>query len=100
MAPAVGYLESIIPFWPDLFSQDALSILEATYLASPAKAENNLGWKTRDLEIGMRETFDWIGSELQPFTLTQSQKTKIGVTVLGAAIGLMLLWLTKRQRRS
>jgi dihydroflavonol-4-reductase len=99
LAPVAALLELILPAWPDLLSRDAIAILDATYIASSAKAEKNLGWKTRDLEIGMRETFDWIGMTSQPFALTQGQRSQISISVIGAALGLLLVWMLIHRRK-
>ena len=45
---------------PKLFSRDSAAILEATYMVLADKAQFQLGWNTRPIEIDMCETIDWI----------------------------------------
>jgi hypothetical protein len=40
-----------------MLSQDGANFMGAAYLASSAKAQQELGWHTRPLEEGLRETF-------------------------------------------
>jgi nucleoside-diphosphate-sugar epimerase len=97
-APLMGVIGRFVPL-PELFSQDSLSILSATYTARADKARSELGWQPRPLEEGMRETFEWIRqAEAQPAQVLASTK-RIGILAASAGFGLFFLWLLSRKRR-
>jgi len=48
-------LGRVLPLPPD-YSGESLRASVATYLGSPARAEQELGWSARDLDEGLRET--------------------------------------------
>jgi len=58
-APLIGAIGSVIPL-PMMFSEDATRALGATYMARADKAREELGWQTRPLREGMRETLNLI----------------------------------------
>ncbi|HEX9029606.1 MAG TPA: NAD-dependent epimerase/dehydratase family protein [Anaerolineales bacterium] len=91
-APLMAAIEELLPL-PQLFSRDAVAILDATYTARADKARQQLGWRTRSLPEGMRETFD---SYSKPNLLSLPDRVfrkQAAGLALGAAIGLLLVWL-------
>jgi dihydroflavonol-4-reductase len=97
-APVVGVLSQTLPL-PDVYSEDAVNILDATYMARSDKARAELGWQTRPLQTGMLETFNWI-KETEPVKESQSTREKqmAGVALL-AASALLILWLIDRRKK-
>ena len=56
MAGCMGLIEKIVPL-PESYTAEAIRVVSGvTYLGSSAKAERELGFKTRPLEEGLRET--------------------------------------------
>ena len=98
LAPLVGAAGSVLPL-PATFSQEAINILGATYIARSDKARAQLGWQTRPLHTGMLETFAWIEeTETARPSLPKREKQAAGL-VLVAALVLLLLWLFGRRRK-
>ena len=58
-APLMGAIGSVIPL-PMMFSEEATRSAGATYMARADKARAELGWQTRPLREGMRETLSLI----------------------------------------
>jgi dihydroflavonol-4-reductase len=52
-------MRNIVPL-PNLLSPDGARLAGATYLAYAEKARKELGWNSRSVEVGFKETFDWI----------------------------------------
>ncbi|MFO7625301.1 MAG: hypothetical protein R6V73_13205 [Anaerolineales bacterium] len=69
-----------------------------TFLASSAKAQQELGWQTRPLEDGFRETFAHIAASRQPILAATPQQKKAAALITGAALGL-LLWQRRNRSR-
>lgn len=97
-APVMGRVGSVLPL-PELFSEEAVASLGATYMARSDKARTELGWTTRPLQTGMLETFDWIAqTEPEKTTVLQQEKKVAGVALLAAAV-LFLWWYLSQQNR-
>lgn len=97
--PLVGSLSNMIPI-PPIFSEEAIKILNANYTARSDKARQELGWETRSLRHGFQETFESIAETLpepRPAPLVRRQAAGIAA---GAALGLLIVWLLTRRRRS
>jgi len=99
-APLMAALSSVVTI-PPILSRDAIAILEATYIARSDKARSQLGWQTRPLIDGMRETFEWIAQTTQPvqINIPPARRRQIAAIALGAALGLLSIWLLRRRRR-
>jgi dihydroflavonol-4-reductase len=98
-APLVGPLSKIIPI-PSIFSEEAIKILGASYTARSDKAHAELGWEPRSLREGFQETFESVAKGLPesgPAPLVRRQTAGIA---LGAALGLLIVWLLVRRRRT
>lgn len=100
LAPVVGALEQVLPL-PKLVNEDAVKVLGVTYIARSEKAHRELGWFAREPEEGFRQTFDWIAGRTQPPGPPSVRRKRAASFSLGAAIGLLLVWLyfqyTKRR---
>ena len=94
--PLVEIAGQILPI-PGLFSRDTLAILDASYTARADKARERLGWKTRPVEEGMRQTFEWIAQAQESDAPGERSKRIMAGLALGAAFGLLFLWLTTRK---
>lgn len=57
LARAMSVLETFVRV-PDTYTAESLRVLTATYLASSAKAERELGFTARSLEDGLRPTLE------------------------------------------
>ncbi|PIE81548.1 MAG: epimerase [Chloroflexi bacterium] len=97
-ASSVGALSKILPL-PEVFSEDSIKILGATYIAQANKAKTELGWQTRPLRAGMIETFEWI-KETEPERASQLSREKqlAGFAIIGAVL-LLFTWLLGRRRQ-
>ena len=97
-APLVGVLSQTLPL-PETYSEDAVNILDATYIARADKARAELGWQTRPLQTGMLETFTWI-KETEPVKESDSnlEKQVAGMALLAASV-LLVLWLVGRRKK-
>jgi nucleoside-diphosphate-sugar epimerase len=99
LAPLLGAIESIIPL-PELFSQEAITILGVSYLGRADKAREGLGWTNRTMQIGMSETFRWIDeNETPPKPILADRERKVAGLALAAAALVLLLWLLGRRRK-
>ncbi len=90
----VAALISTLPLSP-LSSKEIIGILGETFMARADKAREELGWQTRPLPQGMRETFAWIAST--PRLDTPGRKTWgwAVLSLLALAI-LIAVWLLSR----
>jgi len=100
LAPLVGKISMAVPL-PEVVSQDTLSILDATYIASAEKARRQLGWETRPLIDGFRETFEWIASRTRPLPILSSRTTRRqwAAIALGAGIGALATWMLYQRKK-
>ncbi len=96
--PPARFLGDRIPGWPELFSADAVRIMGASYAARADKARAGLGWQTRPIEVGLRQTLDWIAAKTQAEPLLNPRQKRIATLSLLAALGLISL-RRKRHRR-
>ncbi|MEZ4591108.1 MAG: NAD-dependent epimerase/dehydratase family protein [Chloroflexota bacterium] len=96
-APVMGAVGSVLPL-PELFSEEAVGSLGASYMARSDKARTELGWTTRPLQTGLLETFDWIARTEQENAPEQQERKWAGYALLAAA-GLFLLWYLGRRKR-
>ena len=88
-APLMRSLARFAPV-PTLFSDEAIRSLGATYTAGAAKARLELGWETRPVEEGMRETLEWIRQ-------TTPASPRPMPVLVGAAVGAAAgLWAARR----
>ena len=93
LAPLAREAQKMLPL-PPMLSQDGANFMGATYLASSAKAQQELGWQTRPLEEGFRETFAYIAERHKSLLpLTSLQKRAAALVVAAAAAAL--LWRKK-----
>lgn len=97
LAPLVGSMEGKLHL-PDMFSEEAIRMLSATYSARSDKARSELGWRPRPPQAGMVETFEWI-AEQNAVDAGSSNQKNIAQYALGAALVLFLLWLLTRRRK-
>ena len=96
-APVVGAMGSVLPL-PELFSEEAVGSLGASYMARSDKARTELGWTTRPLQTGLLETFDWIARTEQENAPEQQERKLAGYALLAAAV-LLLLWYLGRKKK-
>lgn len=61
-AGPVDFAGRFLPL-PNLISRDGIMILNASFTGCGAKAVKQLGWRSRPLDQGFRETFNWIASQ-------------------------------------
>jgi nucleoside-diphosphate-sugar epimerase len=94
LAPVMDAVGSVAPL-PRLFSGEALGAMGVTYMGRADKARAELGWKTRPLQAGMLETFEWIAASTPPPALDKRQQRIAGVALLAAA-ALFIAWLLSR----
>jgi nucleoside-diphosphate-sugar epimerase len=96
--PVIGAADALLPL-PEMFSQEAVNELGATYMAAANKARAQLGWQPRSLHEGMTETFRWIAEETKDMPpVIGEQEKKIAAIALGTAVFLFLLYLVTRKR--
>jgi nucleoside-diphosphate-sugar epimerase len=97
LAPLFEILGNIVPL-PALFSADAARVLGVTYMGRSDKARSELGWRTRSMQEGMSQTFDWI-AETTPYEPVAGVRERqiAGFALLAAAV-LLFLWLLDRKR--
>jgi nucleoside-diphosphate-sugar epimerase len=98
-APLGGLINKLLP--SSVFSEEGIRSLGATYMARSDKARAQLGWTSRPLQVGMKETFDWIirteGEQHTP-DADHLPRQIAGVALLAAGV-LLLVWLLGRRRR-
>ncbi len=84
-----------------VFSKEGASLVGATYMARSDKAREALGWKTRPLQLGMLETFEWIAAteDQRKTAIVQRREERAAKLVLFAAFILFMAWLFTRRRK-
>jgi nucleoside-diphosphate-sugar epimerase len=97
LAPVIGALECVVPL-PSLFCRDSVAILGTTYVAKGDKAKAELGWSPRPIRKGMLETFYAIAGALPPTPPVSVRRKRTILLLLGAALGVLAVWLLQRQR--
>jgi nucleoside-diphosphate-sugar epimerase len=60
--PLMALLERLIPL-PDMLSGEAVRAVGSTWIVSCKKAQDELGWKPRPVEEGLKLTFDWLNKK-------------------------------------
>jgi len=100
LTPVVNALGNRLPL-PEVFSRDALAILDASYQGRSDKAIAELGWTRRPLALGFRETFEYIAGTTSPSIVPHGSfnRRKTAALALGAGIGALLVWLWLYQKR-
>lgn len=58
--PVLGVVGKVLPLQGD-YTAEAMRVARASYLATPAKAQRELGWTFRSLHAGLRETAEAAG---------------------------------------
>lgn len=98
LAPVVGSLGNALGL-SETYSEESFRNLGSTQMGRSDKARAQLGWKTRSLDVGMRETLAWVGqmSQAEPGGLSEQQKQVAQVALIAAAV-LFILWLLGRKR--
>ncbi len=91
---AVG---EVIPL-PELLSADAIRVLGATYMGSSIKAREELGWSTRPLEEGLRETFSALSRQPRKIAVFSPNQARAAVILSLAGLMVILLMWRRRQR--
>lgn len=83
------------------FSKEGAAIAGATYMARSDKARQELGWRTRPLQTGMLETFDWITvtEDVQDTTKVRQREERIAQLAMFTAALLLIAWLFSRGRK-
>jgi dihydroflavonol-4-reductase len=97
LAPLMAQLARYLPV-PGILSRDAIAILDVTYIASPAKAQSELGWEVRGVREGLAETLDWMmGQTSAPLISASQRKQAAGLALLAGMLGLAVWLLTRRR---
>ena len=60
--PLMALLEKVIPL-PDMLSGEAVRAVGSTWIVSCKKAQDELGWRPRPAEEGLKLTFDWLNKK-------------------------------------
>jgi nucleoside-diphosphate-sugar epimerase len=60
--PLMALLERFIPL-PAMLSGEAVRSVGTTWIVSCKKAQDELGWKPRPVEEGLKLTFDWLNKK-------------------------------------
>lgn len=83
------------------FSKEGTAFVGATYMARSDKAREELGWRTRSLQTGMLETFEWIAEteDERKTEITRRREEQIAWLVLISAVFLFITWLVTRSRK-
>ena len=95
-APVLGSLSAVLPL-SEMYSEESINMLGATYMARSDKARAKLGWRTRSLQEGMTETFAWIAQTSKAAPPAAARNQKIALVALAAAFVLLLWWLLGRR---
>lgn len=91
LSPIVESLSSMVNM-PPIFAAEATNRFGATYMASSAKAKQELGWSPRSLHLGMLETFNHIESNTIAPT-DRKKEQQIAIVALTTAVVLLIAWL-------
>lgn len=96
LAPVAGKLQPALSL-PQMFGEDMVRMMGVSYAGRADKARDELGWRSRPLQTGMLDTFEWIVAT-EPANAGQSEK-RAATAILLAAVVLLLLWLRGRGRK-
>ena len=71
-------------------------------MARSDKAREKLGWKTRPLQLGMLETFEWIAAteDQRKTDIVRRREEQIARLALFTSILLLAVWLFSRRRKN
>ena len=58
----MAVIEKVVPL-PALLSGEAIRTVGVTWIVSCKKAQEELGWKPRPIEEGLKLTFDWLNEK-------------------------------------
>lgn len=97
-APIMEALNQIVSL-PPMLSGESVRMLDASYIARADKARAELDWKPRSLEDGMRQTFEHIARVEPPPAPPSVQRKRIASFALGAALGLLLVWMLNQRNK-
>lgn len=83
------------------FSGEGASMVGSTYMARSDKARQELGWKTRPLQTGMLETFEWIAAteDERKTAVVRRREEQIARLAMFSAMLLFIAWLVSRRRK-
>jgi nucleoside-diphosphate-sugar epimerase len=96
--PVIGALAALLPLL-EMFSQESVNLLGATYMAAANKARAKLGWQPRSLHEGMTETFEWIAAETaDDVPVIGEKERKVATVALGTDVVLICLYLLTRNK--
>lgn len=101
-APLLEVVGHYVPL-PPLISRDAVAVLDATYGGRANKAHRELGWGTRSLVDGLRDTFAAMAEEqaqrqAQPDSAAVRKRQAAGI-ILASGVALFVLWLISRRKK-
>lgn len=85
-----------------VISREGASLIGATFMTRSDKAREELGWKTRPLQLGMSETFAWIAAtedQRKTDTVSRRERQAAGLALFASLI-LLFAWLFSRRRNS
>jgi nucleoside-diphosphate-sugar epimerase len=60
--PLMALIEKVVPL-PAMLSSEAVRAVGSTWIVSCRKAQEELGWKPRPIEEGLKLTFDWLNKK-------------------------------------
>jgi dihydroflavonol-4-reductase len=82
------------------FSKEGAAFVGATYMARSDKARKELGWRTRSLQTGMLETFEWIAEteDDRKTDIVRKREEQLGRLVLVSAVILLIAWIITRRK--
>ena len=104
-----GFVRPLIPIvksigeWIDLpllVKPETLALMGRSYLAQSTKAEEELGWRSRPVQVGFLETFAALASEAADHPRPITREREVATIALGAALVLLLGWLLHRWRKN
>jgi nucleoside-diphosphate-sugar epimerase len=100
-APLMGAVGAVAAV-PEMVSREAIGVLGVSYMAHSDKARQELGWRNRSLQTGMKDTFRWLAETAAPrppAEVVEQRRQAAAVALLAAAVGLVA-WLLARSRRA
>lgn len=98
LAPLMDALAEKVPL-PRVLTGDVVRLTDATYIARSDKARRELGWTQRPLEEGMLQTLSWVANECPPPPTPEKRRRQAAGFAIGAALGLLLVWVLGRLRK-
>ena len=83
---------------PDLFAPGTLRMAGHSYMASSAKAQEELGWRMRSIQAGLLETFADLAADAADHPRPLTREREFATIALGAAALVLIAWLLNRIR--